>query len=32
MGGIALLAQIFQFRRERGDLFLSGAFGGLQFI
>ena len=32
MGGIALLAQIFQFGRERGDLFLTGAFTGLQFI
>ena len=29
--GVALLAQIFQFARERGDLFLAGAFARFQF-
>ena len=32
MGGIALLAQIFQLGRERGDLFLSGAFAGFKLV
>ena len=32
IGGVALLAQIFQFGRERGDLFLAGAFAGFQFV
>ena len=32
VGGVALLAQIFQFRRERGDLFLAGAFARFQFV
>ena len=32
IGGVALLAQIFQFSRERGDLFLSGAFAGFKLV
>ena len=32
VGGVALLAEIFQFRRERGDFFLAGAFARFEFV
>ena len=31
VGGVALLPEIFQFRRQRGDFFLAGAFARFQF-